>query len=203
MQTCSKRILQTLVFGFFFLFLSKQPVNSLMRYTILDYFEANRLLAEHIKDSGAKSTQHIGKVTDRVDELVEVFTWETTDTDQIRLAFLRCAGRIQKQLEEIVAKGLYPDPYNGTANKFQLVEDIVEAFRFALTTTGKEIPEINIKTISEAWQYEGLLAYLKDMQRQLKFSTFDNLLEALRYFEKSSAMIGLFFKILDEKGIIK
>lgn len=185
-----------------------------MGYTITDYFETNRHLADcvqaiqRLKATHApkykirEAEQQLATVSDNLDELIEVFTWETADTDNIRTAFILNAREIEEQLHLIQLCGLYPDPYNGSDHKFRLAEDIIDSFRLALSTTGSTIAHVSIKSTKEIWQHDGLLAYVRDMQRQLNNTTFDNLLEALHYFEKSSAMLGILFKWLDNEGLI-
>ncbi|MBT2560144.1 hypothetical protein J7E50_02775 [Pedobacter sp. ISL-68] len=187
----------------------------LMGYSIKDYFEANRLLAQQIqsmeqlkaKPSNVQLVRDAEKrleaAANCVDELIEIFTWETTNTDKIRLAFIHIAVEVEDQLLLIKQCGLHPSPFNGTDNRFRLVEELIDSFRIALCTTGECQPIVRLTTRAQEWKSEGLMAYVRDMQRHLNNTTFDNLLEALVYFEKSSAMLHIFFKLLDERGHLK
>lgn len=173
-----------------------------MEYSVTDYFEADMNLKKAICEIGRlshaqrKETLYEAKkrmqiAADKVDELIEIFTWETTDTDNIRRAFVTLACGIENQLIEIRHSGLFPDPYNGAGNPRQLIEDITNGFREALKSTGRFQPYIKIKKSRVEWRDDALMSYVKDMQRHLKYSTFDNLLEAVIYFEKSTLLLQL------------
>ncbi|HEY0177761.1 MAG TPA: hypothetical protein VGC08_15365 [Pedobacter sp.] len=180
-----------------------------MEYSVTDYFEADKNLKKAIleidllRHSLRKQPLHEARkrmkiAADKVDELIEIFTWETTDTDHIRRAFILLACGLENQLSAIRHNGLFPDLCNGTNNPSQLIEDITRGFREALKSRGRFQPCITINTGCQEWNDESLRGYVKDIQRHLKYSTFDNLLEAITYFEKSMLLLQL---IVQPSGI--
>ncbi|TDQ08244.1 hypothetical protein [Pedobacter metabolipauper] len=173
-----------------------------MEYSVTDYFEADANLKKAIHEinlhSHAMRKQPLNEAkkrmkiaAEKIDELTEIFTWETTNTDHIRRAFITLACSIESQLVAIRLTGLFPDLYNGTNNPSQLMEDITRGFLESLKSRGRFQPGIVIKTGILAWKDESLMSYVKDMQRHLERSTFDNLLEAVTYFEKSGLLLQL------------
>lgn len=173
-----------------------------MEYSVTDYFEADKNLKKAIgeiellshslrKQSLYEAMKRMKIAADKMDELIEIFTWETTNTDHIRRAFIVLASGLEGQLAAIRNRGLFPDLYNGTNNPSQLIEDIAHGFREALKSRGRFQPRITIKTSNWEWENESLLTYVNNIQRHLKYSTFDNLLEAVTYFEKSVLLLQL------------
>ncbi|SFW19190.1 hypothetical protein SAMN02927921_00458 [Sinomicrobium oceani] len=182
-----------------------------MEHTVSDYFEAHKILAKRISEvkameQGVKSWQDIRKTNPevamaagRIEELIEIFTWETRETDLIRLAFIDVGTAIEKQLEDISKAGLWPDPCNGgISDDFRLCRDISGAFRAALYSHGRYAPEIVIKTTATAWDVYKITTYIENMLRQLGCATFDNLLEAVTYYEKSETLLQLIFRDSDK-----
>lgn len=171
-----------------------------MEYSVTDYFEADINLKKAILEIGRlshsprKAALYAAKermkiAAHKVDELIEIFTWETKNTDHIRRAFITLAIGIEQQLADIRNSGYFPDLYNGSNNQHQLMEDISNGFYDALKSTGRFQPYITIRKSHTEWDADCLIAYAQDMQRQLKYATFDNLLEAVTYFEKSTLLL--------------
>jgi len=183
-----------------------------MDYTVSAYFEANRHLAERISEAkriacpqtppcytARLANDQVEHAANKVSEFIEVFTWETRNTDLIRIAFIETAMSIRKQFIRIREDGRWPDPFNGTPNRLQLLDDLSIAFRKALDSHGYHAPCVLVKSTDNTWDYSRIEQYLSDMQRQLQHATFDNLLEAVTYYEKSELLLRLIFKLLDHK----
>lgn len=181
-----------------------------MEYSVTDYFEADKNLKKAIlemelfRNDMRKRPLYEAKVrmkvaADKVDELIEIFTWETTDTDHIRRAFIKLASGLEDQLSAIRNAGLFPDLCNGTNNPSRLVEDITGSFCESLKSRGRFQPRIIIQTAVKAWKDEYLLAYVQHIQSHLQYATFDNLLEAVIYFEKSILLLQLIIHPLEIK----
>ncbi|MGO3161911.1 hypothetical protein [Sphingobacterium sp. JB170] len=185
-----------------------------MGYTVPEYFEANRRLAKTISEAQRMENQRppycqarmvsdrVENAANRVSEFIEIFTWETRNTDLIRTAFVDIARNLRRQIVCLRENGCWPDHFNGTANRFQLQEDVSVAFLKALYSNGRHTPRIDIKSTDVAWDYSRIEQYLLDMERQLRHATFDNLLEAVTYYEKSDVLLRFIFKFLDNEKIL-
>lgn len=192
--------------------MDREDLNSLSvpcsEYTMNDkvsaYFQASKELAAKLSEV-RRLRQHaivgddlqlldrqVQLANDRVDELLEIFTWETQDTDLIRSAFLEIAKNTLKKLHEIQEKDVYQTHEGANqAAHLLLIENISNALRKALSSKGRYVPRVEIPLGLATWCYQIMENYLETLFRQLRSATFDNLLEALTYFEKSTLLLQL------------
>jgi len=168
------------------------------------YFQASKELAAKLSEV-RRLRQHaivgddlqlldrqVQLANDRVDELVEIFTWETQDTDLIRSAFLEIAKNTLKKIHEIQKTHVnHMDPSDEEATQLLLIENTSNALRKALSSKGRYVPRVEIPLGLGSWCYQIMENYLETLFRQLRSATFDNLLEAVTYFEKSTLLLRM------------
>ncbi|WP_437919333.1 hypothetical protein [Sphingobacterium sp. LRF_L2] len=175
-----------------------------MDNNVSDYFRASEELVAKSQEANVLRQRtkklHLPETIDiqlqearqKVDEFVEIFTWETQDTDLIRSAFLEIAKNTLLSISHSNKINTESTSTAKTENLTeQLAKNIRSAFQKALLTKGRYIPRIELPKDSDNWSISILKDYLRDMQRQLQDATFDNLLEAVTYFEKSTLLLSL------------
>lgn len=180
-----------------------------IQFTLSNYFKMNELLEKKLGSSSTykalvHTDEEIVTAANKVEEFIESFTWETKNTDLIRIAFIEIAKDIQKQLDHIKVKGMYPDIHNAEQTyKQQLLSDIAKAFKKALHTQGHYYPTIVIQSTTKPWDHSKINDYINNTIRHLSSATFDNLLEAVIYFEKSNILLNSISKIIRKENILE
>lgn len=178
--------------------------HEMMNDKVSAYFQASKELAAKLSEI-RRLKQHatvgddlqlldrqIQLANDRVDELVEIFTWETQNTDLIRSAFLEIAKNTLKKIHEIQKTHVnHMDPSDEEAAQLLLIENTSNALRKALSSKGRYVPRVEIPLGLGSWCYQIMENYLETLFRQLRSATFDNLLEAVTYFEKSTLLLRM------------
>lgn len=183
----------------------------IMNDKVTDYFQASKELAAKLSEVH-KLRQHailgddlrlldvqIQLASERVDELVEIFTWETQETDLIRSAFLEIAKNTLKNLPKL--QELHADELPSTVAHNQgsaLIENVNMALRKALSSKGRYVPRVEVPQGLAAWCYQVVESYLNTLFRQLRSATFDNLLEAVTYFEKSTLLLRMQYQAQEQ-----
>ncbi len=175
-----------------------------MNDNVLAYFQTSKDLANKLSEVN-RLRQHgllshevrlldmqIAHATRRVDELVEIFTWETQDTDLIRSAFLEIAKNTLKNLRKLPEYDMDAAAISATPTLgLLLIENTSNALRKALISKGRYVPSVELPQGLASWCYQLVENFLQTLFRQLQQATFDNLLEAVTYFEKSTLLLKL------------
>lgn len=182
---------------------------SIMKDNVSEYFQASKELTAKLSEV-RRLKQHtapamdvhlldvqIRRATARVEEHLEMFTWETQDTDLIRSAFLAIAKNTLKNIAilrpiSVDNEAVQPPSDEGAS----LINNIDDALRKALSSKGRYVPRIEIPQGLAIWCYQVVEEYLTSMHRQLYGATFDNLLEAVTYFEKSTLSLRTHYETL-------
>lgn len=164
----------------------------------IEAFQAAHL--KHLKDKTAESEAFMKKSLDTVQELKEQLMVPDKDADRIRLSFLEQATQLEENINRLHQQDLYPDLYRDSESHFMLMLDINNCFKTALVTKGRSTPIIELSTTIRAWKDHGVVAFCRDVKKNMRESKFENCWEALEWYEKSKTSLTYTFEILALTG---
>lgn len=155
---------------------------------------------KYLKLKTAEATEKMANCLLTVKALQAQLNTPDKDADLIRIAFMEQATKLENNINTLHSYDLYPDLYRDSESHFMLMMDIVNSFKTALVTKGQSVPIVELSSTLKPWKDHGVVAFCRDIQKNMRELKFNTCWEALEWYEKSKDSLTYTFEILSITG---